>query len=267
MKRTKGSIVAICGVAAGMAFNVSSYAGITMSSATVGSATDFPSASISGANGNLSFETVNPGAGAGGTIAGAQVQGGYDGAVGWGETFNWAGSANGNVLSAYSMIITGANPSDTYQPFLLDLGTSIFNGYSTPFNPSLHPNLLSSATTFNMPNVGGSTFLEFDLTGSDAITLTVGHSYAFGLLNGGSNLGADIYFLRAGGVITDPNGMPFYTGPAGLSDTSASCSGWGGSARNIFVGLYTTPVPEPSSLALVGAGIMLMGMFRRSKAK
>jgi len=247
-----------------LALAASSYGSVTLSTAAVGSSTAFSASSLSGLNGNLSFSDIGSG---GASIGGAQVQGGFGTGVAWGEVFNWAGSANGDVLSAYSMILVGANPSRTYQPVLLDLGTSIYNGFATPFNPSLHPNLLGSSTV-TLPNVGANTFLEFDLSGSDAVTLTVGHSYAFGLWNvDASTVGTDVYFLRAAGVVADPNGMPFYTGANGINDTSAQCSGWGGSARNILVGLYTTPVPEPSTMTLLGLGALAgLGYLRRRKA-
>ena len=245
-----------------LAIATSAYANVTLSTTAVGSSTDFSTTSLSAVNGNRSFSDIlaSP---AGATIAGAQVQGGYATGIAWGEVFKWAGSANGDVLSAYSMILVGANPTRTYQPFLLDLGTSTYNGFGTPFNPSLHPDLLGS-TTVTLPNVGANTFLEFDLTGSDAVTLTVGDSYAFGLWNIDPNtVGTDIYFLRDSGTQADPNGMPFYTGALGINDPSGACSGWGGGARNIEMALYT--VPEPATMTLMGLGTLAGLMFIRRR--
>ncbi len=245
-----------------LAFALSSYANVTTSAGVVGAATDFAAVSLSSANGNLSFSTIlaSP---AGATIAGAQAQGGFATGVAWGEVFNWAGSANGNTLSAFSMIVNGASSTVTYQPVLLDLGTAIINSYATTFNPSLHPNLFGSIS-LTLPVVSSRSFVEFDLTGSDAITLTVGNSYAVGLLNVTAGA-ADINFLRDSGVQADPNGAPWQTDASGLSSTSGTVPGWGGGPRNMLVGVYTTSVPEPSSFALAGMGVAAMLAFRRRK--
>lgn len=246
-----------------LAFSLSSYASVTTTALAVGSATDFPTTSISAANGNRSFSDIlaSP---AGATIAGAQAQGGFATGVAWGEVFNWTGSANGNVFSAFSMIVNGGSATATYQPVLLDLGTTIINSYATTFNPSLHPNLLGSIS-LTLPAIAARSFVEFDLNGSDSITLTVGNSYAFGLLNVTAAAG-DINFLRDSGVQADPNGAPWQTDANGLSSTSGTVPGWGGGPRNLLFGIYTTTaVPEPSSFALAGVAVAAMLAFHRRK--
>ena len=199
----------------------------------------------------------------GGTISGAQSQGGFGTNVAWGEVFKWAGSANGDQLSGYSMVVNYENSGRLYQPVLLDLGTGTFNTTGSSFNPSLHPNLLSTMT-ITLPSTPERDFVEFDYTGTDAAVLTVGHSYAIGLWNQDPNAaGGDIYFQRDSGFQGDANGMPFQTGKLGLNDPAGTCPGWGGGPRNILFALYTTQVPEPSTLALFALGLVGALAIRR----
>jgi hypothetical protein len=236
------------------------HAGVTVFNNTLGSATAFPTFSLSGSGTTLSFQDVI------GTTGGTSLQGPGNAAQGavannaFGEVFNWSGASA--TLSALSLIDTGGGGTAVYQPFLLDLGTGIFNSTSTTFNPSLHADLLSSSLTVTPPALGSANFVEFDFSGVDAVTLVSGHSYAFGLLN--NNNDASFNFLRSGGGSSDPNGIGF-TLPS-LTSTSES-SGFSGNPRTAFIGLYTTAVavPEPGTMAMMGMGIAGIGALLRRK--
>jgi hypothetical protein len=249
-------------IVSALAIATNAYAGISVNNSAVGSATTFPSFSISGLNGPLSWSDVL-GAPAGATIAGGQAQGAFAANTALGEVFRWGGSANGNVLSAFSIIDLGGGGASTYQPFLFDLGTGYtFNANGSTFNPSLYTDLFS-AVTATPPAFGSGNFLEFDLTGSDAVTLNVGDTYAFGLLNTSGT--PDFAFLRSSGTQPDPNGAPFQILTGGLTGTSATVPGYGGGPRNLFVGIYTVTVPEPTSMALLGLGSLVGLMVLRRK--
>jgi hypothetical protein len=256
----KNSIKSLAICAGVFACATASYGAVTLTTGSVGAATQFSSTSLSTVNGTLSFSDIlaSP---AGATIAGGVSQGPFANGVVWGEVFKWGGSVNGNQLTAFSMIETGGGGAGQYQPVLLDLGPSVtFNANASTFNPSLQPNLLSSVTL--QPGAAASAkFLEFDLSGSDAVTLNVGDSYAFGFIDLNTS---DLNFLRSNGTQADANGAPFQIASGGLAATSATVPGFGGGPRNLFIGLYTQPVPEPTSLALLAVGA---GMLIRRRAK
>jgi hypothetical protein len=245
-------------ISATVALAVPAYANVTISNNTLGSATAFPTTSISGANGALAFQDVI------GITGGTSLQGPGNSAQGtvanngFGEIFNWTGSSS--TLSALSIIDTGGGGTATYQPFLFNLGTTIYNSTAGAFNPSTQVNLLGNYT-LTPPALGSANFLEFDFTGLDAITLTPGDSYAFGLLN--NNNSSSMAFLRSGGGSSDPNGVGFTL--TSLSATSIS-AGFSGNNRTAFIGVYTVAaVPEPSTYAMLGGGLTVLVGLRRFK--
>jgi hypothetical protein len=235
----------------------SANAAVTINNNSVGAATDFPTFSISGVNGNLAFESVlsTP---AGATLQGGASQGPVTVGTGWGEVFNYTGGAA--KLGAVSIIDNGGGGAGTYQLFLFDLGTGLFNTTSSQFNPSTQVNLFGTQTV-QPPAFGSANFLEFDLSGTDAVTLTTGHSYAFGLVN--NNGTSDMNYRRSNGAVSDPNGDGFTF--SGFSATSDNASPYSGSVRNSYIGVYTLAVPEPSSIAFLGLGLASL-IIRQRKA-
>jgi hypothetical protein len=236
----------------------SANAQLSINAGAVGTSTSFAANSLSGANGSLAFQSVlaSP---AGATIQGGSSQGPVTVGTGWGEVFNYSGVAA--TLGAISIITTGNGGAGTYQAFLFDLGPGLFNTSSSTFNPSAEVNLLASQT-IQPGGHGSSTFLEFDFSGTDAVTLVSGDSYAFGLVNNGG--GSDLNYLRSGGGSGDPNGDGFTL--ASLSATTDNASPYSSAVRTSFIGVYNlSSSPEPTTMALMGLGLAAGVMIRRRK--
>jgi hypothetical protein len=174
-----------------------------------------------------------------------------------GETFLWSGAST--TLTAFSFVDTGGGGATTYQPFLFDLGTSTYGGSATGFIPGNFSNLLPTGTVQPPALSSGLNAVEIDLT--TPVNLVSGQSYALGFQATGS---VDLNFQKSSGGQSDPNGEGF-TFSGGLSSSSAdNPSPFSGSPRNLFVGLYTVAaVPEPSTYALFGGGLALLGLVRR----
>jgi hypothetical protein len=194
----------------------------------------------------------------GSTIAGGSAVGlSSDGAIG--ETFLWSGATT--TLTAFSFVDTGGGGVGTYQPFLFDLSSPTYGGSATGFIPGDYSNLLPTGTV-EPPALGsGLNALEIDL--SIPVTLVSGQSYALGFQS--ENGTVDIDFQKSSGGQSDPDGEGFtFTG--GLSSSSAdNPSPFSGSPRNLFTGLYTEAVPEPSCCALLGGALAAIGVVRRFK--
>jgi hypothetical protein len=145
---------------------------------------------------------------------------------------------------------------------LYNLGTTIYSSGSQDFNPSAQTNLLASGDSITAGATGGNNFEELDFAGADAtVTLITGDSYAFTLLNtSGSNLNV----FRSSGTQSDPNGDGYtFSSTSATTDNAQPFSGAG--IRNLFIGVYATPVPEPTSVSLIGVASLGLISRRRNK--
>src|SRR5665647_608189 len=161
---------------------------------------------------------------------------------------NGAGFAWGPITNNSSCLrtLTCSNNSTLYG---YNTANNVFNGLVKLDSGNVNLSGVLSVTNGIINSYNGLIFSNV-LNGIDAVTLHVGDTYAFGLLNTSGT--PDFNFLRASGTQPDPNGAPFQILTGGLTGTSATVPGYGGSPRNLFVGVYTTSVPEPASIALLG---------------
>jgi hypothetical protein len=263
--KSKIQTLSICLLIAIGSLSVDAQNNVSISSISLALATDFPSSAFD-ANGTLGFSDVNN-SNPGGMLANSFGQIIHNSAYASplyltntviGEIFNWTGSAN--ALTAITIVDMSSAGGGTYQPFLFDLGTGIFNSSSNTFNPSAQINLFSAGDSFASPTFTSTNFLELNFFNSDQVTLQTGDSYAFGLVSTSAN--SDLIVGRSVGFQSDSNGDGFIAENLNASTDEPQPFSTDG-VRNPFIGVYT--VPEPTSITLVMMGVLTSAVFMRRR--
>jgi hypothetical protein len=171
-------------------------------------------------------------------------QGGANGVLG--ETFTVL-SGMDTKLDKVETYFSGFATA-TWTLRLVDLGDQ--SGAATPYKPPSYAagtDLWGEVLTWGM-GAGSATVWDFDFQGAEEKTLTVGHTYAFEVIDPTAAL--NMMWMRGGNVYTYGS-MYDGSATAGIRDYLPT-----GAPRTGSMAVYLTP--EPATIALLGLGLALL---------
>lgn len=168
--------------------------------------------------------------------------------------------ASGFQLDSFSIVAAGGPSTGIIHLYQSPVGGTEADGY---VNLSFSTDLLGGGAGLGFTYFGSATqnILNFDLTGSDQVTLLANTLYAIDFTANVSDTAYNFY-VRRGGAFYTAGGNIYATATA---DTAAGqrfdVSGSG--RRDAPLALYA--VPEPASMTLMGLGTLAGLMFIRRR--
>jgi len=140
------------------------------------------------------------------------------------------------------------------------------DNYVDLFNPTKSSTVLANDLTFTFYGTGTQTYLQFDFTGAQEVTLLPNTSYAFEIWGPDPGVVNGMFWRRGGDPYVNGNvyrgggGAGYGSGPETVSRTDVA-----GGHRDAGLALYM--VPEPSTFALMGLSALLGAyIVRRRRA-
>jgi len=185
-----------------------------------------------------------------------------EGNFGTGGVAGFGGLAQGFTNSTTGFLnniqLTMSGAAQTFNLFLYDFGTfsSYVQGTGATYTPGT--SLLSSGLQFTYSGgaSGALNVMQLTFSGLDAaVTLTTGREYILAIEPTAAPVS---FWSRGGGTTTGLYGQ-------GYRDAGANYGAINGALREFGLAVDVEPVPEPSSLALLGVASVALFVARRRK--
>jgi hypothetical protein len=174
-------------------------------------------------------------------------------------------------------LTAGISEADAFEIYISSPAS--FSATTTGFSPGVN-NFDSQLFLFTLSGIGVVANDDDSVSGSAQSTIPAGSSFTSALTPGYYYLlitGSGQFPASAGGVIfknwtdgtTDPTGVYGPTGPGGASAISSfgGSSNEGGKYSIALTGVTIAAVPEPSTVALGGAGALVLLALRRRRRR